>query len=160
MATISSNNFAVISPPIELRWLGFRGVTHQMQRMGWEFVVERDEYRLCFTVAMKHQRDKVYGVSETIDDRHMMMRRYKDRLEKIGPIEVTIASELIINDRTFIPVNMHPVFQYEDEIDRSIEPMSIEWFFNMKPVIPNGKKAYKPATDSMKRRLDILVGDK
>ena len=49
----------------------------------------------------------------------------------------------------------------ESEVLEMAEPYSIEYFFNQFKhfKLPKGKRMYKPDTDGMKRRLDILVGD-
>jgi hypothetical protein len=156
------NQPVLLSPPINIYWLGFRSDTATLYRYGWEFIVERNDYDMTFTICLKHERDKIYGVSARIDDRALMVYSRREHTQRqMPPVEIKIASKITIDERRFEPVSMRPEMSMEDEIMQFAEPYSIEYFFNKfeKFKLPKGKRIYKPETDGMKRRLDILVGE-
>ena len=154
-----SNKNILLSPPIDIYWLGFKSNTAKLYQFGWEFVVENNDFGHSFSIALKHERDEMYGISEDIDYRMLMVysRRHDARDFVIPPIGIKIGSKIIINERKFQPVSMEPKPSTEEEVLKYAMPYSIEYFFNQKNVLPKGKKMYQSDTDKMKRKLDILV---
>lgn len=72
--SVASGPMVLLSPPIPVEWGGFRSDTALMQRSGWVFGVESDEWRHYMRVVAHHPKDGVWLVSGDVDARQFCIR--------------------------------------------------------------------------------------
>lgn len=66
----------MLSRPFELRWAGWRAMSHELQANGWRFSVEEQRAWGTVRFAFQHQEGKVVGVTENIPSN--VFRRWAD----------------------------------------------------------------------------------
>jgi hypothetical protein len=68
MASFSSGDPLLLSPPIPVEWCGFESDTRRMQACGWEFAVNQDVMRREVEFIARHRRLATFLVGRLRDD--------------------------------------------------------------------------------------------
>lgn len=113
----SSGPYRVLSEPYEIRFLGFRGTTYDLQQHGWEFSAEQDPRRGHARLMMKHDQANLYGISEALE--YDFFRHHMDRYRQgmqlpifvvhaMRPAAHYYVQHLHIDLESFSPVDMQP----------------------------------------------------
>jgi hypothetical protein len=166
MANISTMTPWLLSPVIDLTWLGWRTNTYQMNQYGWDWVVEQNEYDMTFTIYAKHERDNLKAISDPIDVRMMELKcKNQYRPEKIGPVEMRIVKAIEVSTEFIAkPVSMLPMDITEESVrHQMISFESIDNYFVTEKwlrdrITEENRRKISLQPKTMKRRLDIPNG--
>lgn len=156
-----SGGRALLSPRLSINWLGFQSNTMTMQRYGWRFLVEMEDYDRTVHIFAEHKRDGFKAISKTIESEYMMRKRYKSEgYLELPPIELTMASDITVAGINPTLVSMQEMEIFDDSpIRQNVEYQSIDFFFNKFEPPKISRKIQNEISldpETIKRRLDLF----